>query len=374
MDCVRVVDVSPFMPGHYASTLLGELGAEVIQVEPPGGLPARRLAGLFESTCRNRRSVVLDLKTAFGREAFHRLADTADVVIEGFRPGVAARLGIDAETLSARNRRLVYCSISGFGQAGPLRDRMGHDTNYVAMSGGLAVFEDPAGPRPFGLPVGDLTASLHAVVGILAALLERTTTGRGRVLDVAIADGPLSFAVPRMAELAVTGRLPRRGVARGVFATGDGRFLTTGIVEDHAWAALCRGLDRPDLAEDPRFRTFADRDARAAELEALLAEIFRTRTLAEWAARLDGSRCSWAPVRSLPEAFADPQVAARGLVRSLAVGGRTLPVMTLPVKGLDPAPAPAPPPRAGEHTAEVLAELGYTDAELDALAAETRRP
>ncbi len=371
LDRLRVIDVSPFMPGHYASTLLAELGAEVVQVEPPGGMPARHLPGLFESTCRSRRSIVLDLKRASARHVFHRLAAAADVLIEGFRPGVTARLGIDYETLARQNPRLVYCSISGFGQDGPRRDWMGHDTNYVAMSGGLAVFEDPVGPRPFGLPIGDLTASLHAVVGILATLLERGTSGRGRYLDVAIADGPLSFAVPRIGELLATGQLPRRGLARGVFATRDGRFLTTAIVEEHAWQALCHGVDRPELVSDPRFRTHADRNAHAGEIEALFADIFRQRSLAEWRQRLDGSRCSWAPVRTLEEAFADAQVAARGLVRTLACDGRGLPVMTVPIKGLPASAAPpAPPPRAGEHTHAVLAELGYTAAELQALAAE----
>jgi crotonobetainyl-CoA:carnitine CoA-transferase CaiB-like acyl-CoA transferase len=201
LERLRVVDVSPFMPGHYASTLLAELGADVVQVEPPGGMPARHLPGLFESTCRNRRSIVLDLKRPAAQRVFHRLAAAADALIEGFRPGVTARLGIDYETLAGQNPGLVYCSISGFGQDGPRRDWMGHDTNYVAMSGGFAVFEDPAGPRPFGLPVGDLTASLHTVIGILVALLERGTSGRGRYLDVAISDGPLSFAVPRIGEL-----------------------------------------------------------------------------------------------------------------------------------------------------------------------------
>ncbi len=368
---IRVVDLSPFMPGHYASTILGDLGATVVQIEPPGGLPARELPGLFYSTCRNRQSVVLNLKAGTGQEIFHRLAATSDVVIEGFRPGVAARLGVDYDSLRAHNPALIYCSMSGFGQEGPLRDWMGHDCNYVAFAGGLAVFGEPTARdrlEPFGLPVADLTASLHAVVGVLAALLERQGDGQGQYLDVAIADGPLSFVVPRLAEYLLTARRPQRGLARGVFRTRDGGYLTTGVVEDHAWRALCESVERRDLIDEPRFRTFADRNAHAEDLEALFAEIFGQRTLAEWEQVLDARRYAWAPVRGMVDAFAEPQVAARGLVTSMDVRGIGIPVMGLPVKRKRGPSRPMPSPRAGEHTQTVLRELGYSGAAINDLA------
>lgn len=368
---VRVIDLSPFMPGHYASTLLADLGATVVQIEPPGGLPARQLPGLFESTCRNRQSLAVDLKHADGKQVLRRLAARSDVVIEGFRPGVAARLETDYASLAAENPGLIYCSISGFGQEGPRREWMGHDCNYVSISGAMAVFADPTTQNrlePFGLPIGDLVASLHAVIGVLAALLQRRESGRGQFLDVAIADGPLSFVVPRVAEYLLTGSLPKRGITRGIFRTGDGRFLSMGVVEDHSWRALCKDVEREDLVADGRFRTFADRYAHAEELEAIFTTIFRQRTLAEWESRLDGKAYSWAPVRTMVEAFAEPHVLARELVQKLSVRGQEVPVLSLPVKGDLRHERATPPPGAGEHGRDILSELGYSDEEIRTLA------
>ena len=370
---VRVIDLSPFMPGHYTSLLLSDLGATVVQVEPPGGLPARHLPGMFESICRNRQSLVLDLKQLAGKDVLYRLVAESDVLIEGFRPGVAARLGVDYPSLKKANASLIYCSISGYGQDGPLRDRMGHDCNYVAMSGGYSIFTQPEVNdhiEPFGLPVADLTASLHAVIAVLAALLERTHTGKGQYFDVAIADGPLSFAVPRFAEYLLKEALPQRGVTRGIFATRDARYLTTGVVEDHAWQALCECVERPDLIGDPRFQTFADRNTHATVLQSIFRQIFRQRTIADWQQRLDGSRLSWAPVRTLSEAFAEPHVAARGRVHSMRVRGKNVPVMGLPVKGARAPASPTPPPRAGEHSRQILSACGYTDTEIAELTAQ----
>ena len=265
---VRVLDLSIWRPGPYATSLLCALGADVVKVEPPGGDPMRHYAGLFEEINAGKRSVVLDLKTPAGRERAEALATEADVLVEGFRPGVMARLGLDESRLRPVNSGLVYCSISGYGQEGDRALVPGHDVNYQAWSGALVPEGGRATMPP--LPVADLAAGMSAAFGVCAALAGRTTTGRGARLDISMTD-VLSTWTGR-AGPTPAGTAPTTVPGYGLFATADGRQVSLGVVDEaHFWAALCTVLERPDLAGLEFAARTADGEALQAEIAAAVA-------------------------------------------------------------------------------------------------------
>ena len=346
---------------------LADLGADVIKVEDlgPGDYANPSVRALLN---RNKRAIRIDLKQPAGAATLLRLCRDADVLIEGFRPGVMERLGVGYAAAAAANPRLVYCSLSGFGQTGPLRDMPGHDVNYCALAGVTDQIGTSEGPALSNLPVADLLGgSMMAVMGILAALFDATRTGRGRHVDVAMADGVLAHAVLPLAALNQHGEVPATGqgtltgalACYGTYRTADGRHVAVGALERKFWDALCRRLERGDLAALHRTGNAGTEASVRRELTA----IFGSRPLAHWSALFaDGEACV-TPVLRLDEALSHPHFQARGMACRAA--GHAPLEFGPPVKmsGFQPA-APRPAPRAGEHTDEVLRQAGFSDQEM----------
>jgi len=362
-----MLDLSRQLPGPFCSTLLADLGMDVLVITAPRdpfGIGVPFLA-------RNKRHMTLDLKQDEGRAIFGRLVDSADVVLEGFRPGVMRRLGLDADALRARNPRLVYCAISGYGQDGPYRDRAGHDVNYLGYAGVLEYGGTPAGPPMIPpVQVADLGGgSLMAAVGILTALLARDQTGRGQMVDIAMLDGAAAWNVARQAIHWRTGALPERGREQltgywpcyHVYETRDGRHLTVGAYEPHFWAAVCRHFGREDFV-DAQWS-----EARRDEMLAFFDAAFRAKTLAEWLVELEPLNACVGPVLRLDETWDDPQLRHRGLVQHAGPEG-TRPYIGCPI-GLSDTPAGVrtPPAVFGQHTDEVLSVLGYNPTDIAGL-------
>jgi crotonobetainyl-CoA:carnitine CoA-transferase CaiB-like acyl-CoA transferase len=362
---IRVLDLSRLLPGPFCSMILADFGAEVIKVEEPGkGDYMRHLQPLvreegavFLAVNRNKKSLTLNLKTDVGRQILLELARTTDVLLEGFRPGVMARLGLDYQTVREINPRLVYCSLSGFGQEGPYRERAGHDLNYIALSGvlGLLGGEDRPPTVP-GVQLADLCSGLWAALAITLALLARERTGSGQFLDVSMLDGVMSLLTVPVAVHFLRRDGARFAPAHGqanysVYRTRDGRYMTLGALESKFWRAFCEAVGREDWIDR------RDDGDVIAEVQAL----FETRTLAEWEELFAGKDVCCEPVRTPDEVFADPQVQSRGMLVEIEhpVEG-LLTQLAMPIKLSDtPGTMRTPPPRLGEHTNEVLRSLGY---------------
>jgi alpha-methylacyl-CoA racemase len=385
---LRVLDLTRLLPGGFCTLLLADLGADVIKVEdtaagdyvrwaPPRYDGADPSAGgaLFLALNRGKRSVRVDLKAPAGRDVLLRLARDADVLVESFRPGVLDRLGVGWERLRAANTRLVLCSITGYGQDGPFRDRAGHDTNYLARNGLLGLTGAPDGPPVQAAgQIADLGGgALMAAVGILAALRERERSGEGQHVDVSMTDGSLAWLAMVAARMFAEGAAPERGsleLAGGLicyrpYRCADG-WVTIGALEPKFWRAWCAGVGREDLVE----RQF---DAVGSATHAAVEAVFAARTRAGWAAFNDEHDCCVEPVLGLDEALESELVRARGMVSELRQPGVERPVRLLgvPIRlSRTPGdPARAPGPALGEHTAAVLAESGYGREEIDALIA-----
>jgi len=376
---VRVLDLSRLLPGPFCSMLLLHLGAEVIKVEDPSsGDYTRQMPPLvgaegayFLALNRGKRSLAVNLKTAEGRGIFLRLAETADVVLESFRPGIADRLGVGYQAVNAVNPRIVYCSLTGYGQDGPYQRRAGHDVNYMALSGLLGLTGMAGGPPVIpAVQIADLAGGTCAALAIVTALYARERTGRGQYLDVAMLDAVVSWLPLLVAWQAgggevARGRLPLSGrfPCYQVYETRDGQFMSLGALEPGFWANFCRLVDREDLIP----RQFDGDQATFQEMRA----IFRSRTRDEWVKLLEGVDTCCEPVKSLSEALADPQVRHRGMVKEVphpAAGA--VPQLGSPLRLEDAERVCAlPAPRLGEHTHKVLLELGYAPEEIEALQA-----
>jgi crotonobetainyl-CoA:carnitine CoA-transferase CaiB-like acyl-CoA transferase len=355
LEGVRVVDLTTQMPGPFCSMILADLGADVVKVEAPAGDQMRAYPPMFEAVNRGKRSVVLDLKRAEGQQALQRIARGADLFLEGFRPGVAARLGADYEAIRGVNGGILYCAISGFGQDGPERDRPAHDLNYLALAGVLGLAARVSGrPDAPGVLISDLAAGQYAAIALLAALLGRRAGGPGQFIDLSMTDGAVGWAATEIARLEAEGRAPERPNVTvaphyGTFRTADGRFVTLGIVyEDHFWRAFC------DIAGLPEWRGLghAARLARYAEIRERLEHLFASGTRDEWTARFAGADVPFAPVLDLPEVLAWPQFLYRRLFGPFGVA------LPMRFSAADVAPA-RPAPGLGEHGEAVLREAGY---------------
>jgi crotonobetainyl-CoA:carnitine CoA-transferase CaiB-like acyl-CoA transferase len=371
LERLKVVDLSSHLSGPYCAMVLADHGADVVKVERPGsGDDARKMppfvggeSAPFMIWNRNKRSVVIDLKTEAGKGQLLGLIDGADVLIENFRPGTLERLGLGWDTLSARNPRLIYAAISGFGQTGPYRDRGGFDLVTQGMSGLMSVCGPKDGP-PHRMPIAisDVAAGMHLAIGILCALQARQRTGRGQLVETSLLESALSFGVYEAAHVAATGTTPPRlGQAhRGsspyqVFPTADG-WITLGAAQDNFWLRLCDLLGVPELSRDARFQSNGDRVRNNDALVAILEAHFRTKSSAHWLAALAAAGIPSGPVLEFDQAMADPHVVARGMaVETAHPAAGTVKTLGIPVKLSEtPGALRRPAPRLGEHTAEVL--------------------
>ncbi len=377
---LRILDLSRLLPGPFATLVLADLGAEVIKVEDPrGGDPLRALPPFapgggdsvaFQALNRNKRSLALDLRAPAGRQAFLRLCDRADAVVESFRPGVLARLGLGWDVLHRRCPRLVLCSITGHGQTGPRSGSAGHDLDYLALSGVLALSGPAQAPVPPAVQVADLAGgSWPAVAGILAALMGRAAGGEGVHVDVSMTEGSLALLAPHLATAAARGRPLARGrepllggtACYGVYRTQDGRFVALGALEPKFFAGFCAAVGRPELAER---QWEADGAGPREELE----RIFAGRTFEAWSRFAAEHDVCLAPVLEGDEPRRDPQLAARGAFLEQEAGaGATIAAVATPVRIVGAAHPNRPAPRLNEQGSEVLVEAGFTEDEVAAL-------
>lgn len=376
---IRVLDLTRSLPGGWCTVLLADLGAEVVKIEEPRrGDPARTPHPMLDPiglrhALRNRakKSVTLNLADPRSTEVMRRLVARADVLVEGFRPGGAARLGVGFDAVHAWNPALVYCSISGYGQDGPYRDLPGHDINCMAYAGALDVMARGGAPESPALQVADIAGGMLAATGILAAVIEAQRTGCGRLVDVALADAVIStLYLPYLSHLATAmaatakataGSGPR--AAYGVYETADGRHLTLGIAgERHFWTRLCRAVGREDLADEAHLAGGREQEARA-ELET----IFRKRSRDEWFALLRAEDVPCAPVNDLDDVVRDPHTHARAMFVTRPGGP---PVIGCPLRFSDESWSIATEaPALGEHSDAMLAEAGLVPAAIAALRA-----
>jgi crotonobetainyl-CoA:carnitine CoA-transferase CaiB-like acyl-CoA transferase len=394
LDGIRVLDLSRVLAGPWATQVLGDLGAEVIKVERPGrgddtrawGPPEIAGAGYsayYASCNRNKRSVAIDIAAPEGRELIVALARQADVLVENFKVGGAARHGFDYATLRAVNPRLVYCSITGFGQSGPYAPRAGYDAMIQGMGGLMSITgrragEPGSGPQKVGVAMVDLSTGLYAAIGILAALVQRANTGLGQYIDLALLDVSVAMLAYQGMNFLATGVAPQAPgnahpsiVPYQDFPTRDGWFMLA-IGNDHQFVEFCRCAGRPEWSVDPRFATNPQRVANRGVLVPMLAELTRTRGTREWIAALEPLGVPCGPINNVAEVFADPQVAARGLRVDIPMGPTgSVPAIASPVR-LSEAPPRyhLPPPALGAHTREVLTQwLGFDAARIDELCA-----
>lgn len=357
---VRVVDFSMFVPGPFASSIFADLGAEVIKVEAPRGDPGRAYVPVqFETENRNKRSIAIDLKRPESSSIVEKLVGSAQVVLEGFRPGVVKRLGIDYETLRKINPALIYCSVSGYGQTGPWRERPGHDVNYVAAAGALAYpgqWLKP--PSRSSLPVADMSGGAFAAIAVLSALFEKETTGKGAYLDLSLFEA--AFFMAAMRHGLDPGADPKAHIfpVNDIFLTADGKRLTLGILEEHFWQNFVRLA--PEL-EDERFSSDARRRANGDVLSELLENIMKSRTADEWMRLLEAADVPVDLCVTPAEAARHPQLRER---QALERGHAKFPVWANGRRGGE---IRSGTPKLGEHTREILVELGFDDAQISDL-------
>jgi crotonobetainyl-CoA:carnitine CoA-transferase CaiB-like acyl-CoA transferase len=379
LEGIRVLDFTTAMAGPRCAMLLGDFGADVIKIEPPEGDYARRwgvnrygpggqFSGLFIALNRNKRSMVLDLKTPAGRDAATALTATADVIVENYRPGVADRLGIGYPEVSALNPGIVYCSISGFGQNGPLRHRPGLDMLMQAYAGHMSVTGEEGRPsiRNGPSPI-DLLAGTSAAFGILLALRERDTTGRGQYLETSLYEAAIEMVSHFIADYTGSGQVPPKSGPYFAFASPYGNFdasdreFYVGASHQKSFEALCRLINREDLIADPRFGSNADRITNRSALHEELFPVFRSRTAAEWVALLDGAGIPASLIEDLGEVTRQEQLAVRNMLLPTGIGNVSMVGIALK-KEQAPGSVRRGPPELGADTEAVLAELAELQA------------
>ncbi len=381
---VRILDLSHMLAGPYGSQLLSDLGAEVINIEPPGGDPIRQMgpyfaageSAYFLSINRNKKSICLDLKSVEGRQTFLDLVARSDVAYENFRPGVLERLELGYEILKRAKADVILCSISGYGRNGPRHDQPAFDLALQALGGSMSVTGEREGPPlRLGLPMGDLAGGMFAALAVAAALNRRAQTGQGAHIDVSLLDGQVSLLSYMAQYYLISGQVPQPWGAQhesvvpyNAFGTADG-YLVVAIFSQKFWVAFCQALALEELIEDQRFATNADRRQHREGLNEILARRFRTRTTAEWMDRLQAAGVPANPIQDVAEVMADPQVLARDMrvsVEHPAIG--TLELVGSPIKVVDTEASFVAPPLLGQHTEEVLADLlGYSAEKIAAL-------
>ena len=387
LDGFRVLDLSRILSGPYCTMVLADFGAEVIKVERPGTGDDTRAWGppfvegesaYYLSINRNKRSITVDLGQEQGREIIYSLARACDVAIENFRPGTADRIGVGYERLRQENPRLVYCSISGFGQDGPYRDRPGYDALAQAMSGMMSITGEPDGPpTKHGMSIADIGAGMWAALAIVTALLARERTGEGQYIDISLLDAQISWLTYAAGNFFATGESPARYgsahpsiVPYQPFATADG-YLMLAVGNDRLWQRFCEVAGRSELGMEPGYATSAERVVNRDAVIAVVAEIMRERTTAEWMGVLEEAGIPAGPINTVEQALSDPHVLAREMTVSL--GHPTAGSVSMtgnPAKfSATPAEMRSAPPLLGQHTDEILHSLGYTERDIAELRA-----
>jgi crotonobetainyl-CoA:carnitine CoA-transferase CaiB-like acyl-CoA transferase len=377
---VTVLDLTQLLPGPFCTQILADFGANVIKIEGPGGDLARVLgssmqkdSGPFMMLNRNKRSVMLNLKEQGGRDIFLRLAKRADVVVEGFRPGVIDKLGIGYEDTAKINEKIIYCSISGYGQTGPYRNRPGHDINYISVAGILGnTGLDSSKPVIPGGQIADMTGGLLGVVGIMLALWAREKTKRGQYIDVAMMDGAVAWLPIVLGEYLADRTEPKRGqnllnggyACYNVYETSDNEYMSLGALETHFWETFCR-----EIGQEPFIgRQFAGKQTQK-DMIAKIQEVFSQKTKEEWTVFFQDRNVPCEPVLGLEGVLSHPHVLSRGMVTDVdhGVEGKTK-QLGIPIKlSMTPGEIRTPAPLLGEHTEEILKEIGLTGEEISRL-------
>jgi crotonobetainyl-CoA:carnitine CoA-transferase CaiB-like acyl-CoA transferase len=366
---ITVLDLSRLLPGPFGSMILADHGARVISIEDKRFITD----GLFITTVnRNKEHLSLDLKTPEGKEIFFRLVKTADVVMEGFRPGVVQRLGVDYDTVSKVNPGIIYCSITGYGQDGPYVNRVGHDVNYLSNAGILDLIgQADSSPAIPGVQIADIAGGgMNAVIGILLALVARNQTGKGQYIDISMTDGVLGFLSIPLFFHQLTCQIPSRSDAvlshryacYNTYETADGRFLSIGAVEHRFWKKLCEHLELPG------YSNLQYDDSSRMEIIDTLRAVFRQKTLGQWESEFGDLDICWGKVQNLEEVLKDPLFRQRDMVIDLeGKDGKTTPVIGVPVKlSRTPGKVRTPAVGFGESTIPILREIGYAEEDIAA--------
>lgn len=382
LDGIKILDLSRLLPGPYGTMLLADLGADVIKIEDPDAGDYARFqepmvegqGALFTMVNRNKRSVQLDLKKEKGRKTFLKLAGEADVIFEQFRPGVVEKLGVDYESVKEVNPEIIYCSLSGYGQDGPYKERVGHDLNYISLGGLLDMTRSKEGePAIPGVPISDMMGGLMAAFSILNALLDRELNDtEGEYIDVSMMEammsltsGPLSWIpliqneIPEAGKTLLTGKYP----CYDYYETKDGKYITLAALEPKFWKRFCEIIDRGDLIEKQYPKGDEEKEVRE-----VLEEKFKSKTRDEWEEILGEEEVMFAPVKNLKEAYQDEHVKERGFLGTLKIGEKEIKQLGFPAKsskGIEEFRSG--PPEKGEHTKEVLQEAGLTEEEIENL-------